>query len=166
MRGFPWWFRWLRICLQCKRLGFNSWVRKTPWRREWKRTPVFLLGKFHEQRNWQATVHGVTRSRTERLLLYFFGSSSDSAVKNPPAMQEAQETWVKSLGWEDALEKGMAIHTSILAWRIPWTKEPGGLQSIGFQRIGHDCSNLACTEFITTVHELKAYLHSFCFFSR
>ena len=110
-------------------------VGKTPWRREWKRTPVFLLGQFHEQRNWQATVHGVTRSRTKRLLLYFLGSSSDSAVKNPPAMQEAQETWVKSLGWEDALEKGMAIHTSILAWRIPWTKEPDGLQSIGFQRI-------------------------------
>ena len=48
-------------------------------------------------------------------------------VKNPPAMQETQ---VQSLGWEDPLEEGMATHSSILAWRIPWTEEPGGLQSI------------------------------------
>ena len=52
-------------------------------------------------------------------------------VKNPPAMQEVQETWVQSLGWEDPLEEGMATHSSILTWRIPWTEEPGGLQSIG-----------------------------------
>ena len=51
-------------------------------------------------------------------------------VKNLPAMQE---TWVRSLGWEDALEKGMATHSSILAWRILWTEEPGGLQSVGSQ---------------------------------
>ena len=56
-------------------------------------------------------------------------------VKNPPAMWE---TWVQSLGWEDTLEKEMAIHSSILAWRIPWTEEPGGLQSIRLQRVGHD----------------------------
>ena len=51
-------------------------------------------------------------------------------VKNPPAMPE---TGVQSLGWEDTLEKEMAIHSSILAWRIPWTEEPGGLQSMGLQ---------------------------------
>ena len=56
-------------------------------------------------------------------------------VKNLPAMQE---TWVRSLGREDLLEKGMAIHSSILAWKIPWTGEPGGLQSMGSQRVGHD----------------------------
>ena len=56
-------------------------------------------------------------------------------VKNLPAMQE---TWVWSLGWEDPLEKGMETHSSILAWRIPWTEEPGGLQSRGLQRVGHD----------------------------
>ena len=56
-------------------------------------------------------------------------------VKNLPAMQE---TWVQSLGWEDPLEKGMATHSSILAWRIPWTEEPGGLQSMALQRVGHD----------------------------
>ena len=48
-------------------------------------------------------------------------------VKNPPATQETQETRVQSLGWEDPLEEEMAIHSSILAWRIPWTEEPGGL---------------------------------------
>ena len=56
-------------------------------------------------------------------------------VKRLPAMQE---TWVRSLGWEDPLEKEMAAHSSILAWRIPRTEEPGGLQSMGSQRVGHD----------------------------
>ena len=55
-------------------------------------------------------------------------------VKNPPTIQE---TRVRSLGWEDPLEKGMATHSSILAWRIPWTEEPGGLQSMGSQRVRH-----------------------------
>ena len=49
-----------------------------------------------------------------------------------------QETWVQSLGWEDPLEEGMATLSSILAWRITWTEEPGGLQSMGWQRVGHD----------------------------
>ena len=49
-----------------------------------------------------------------------------------------QETWVQSLGWEDPLEKGMATHSSILAWRTAWTEEPGRLQSMGSQRVGHN----------------------------
>ena len=56
-------------------------------------------------------------------------------VKNLPTMQE---TWVQSLGQEDPLEEGMATHSSILAWRIPWTEEPGRLQSIGLQTVGHN----------------------------
>ena len=48
------------------------------------------------------------------------------------------ENWVQSLGWEDSLEKEMATHSSILTWRIPWTEEPGGLQSMGSQRVRHD----------------------------
>ena len=56
-------------------------------------------------------------------------------VKNLPAMQE---TSVPSLGWEDPLEKGMATHSSILAWEIPWTEEPGGLESMGSQRVRHN----------------------------
>ena len=53
-------------------------------------------------------------------------------------MQETEETWVQSLGQEDPLEEGMASRSSILAWKIPWTEEAGGLQSMGLQRIGHD----------------------------
>ena len=60
-----------------------------------------------------------------------------------------QETLVQSLGQEDPLEKEMATHSSILAWRIPWTEEPGGLQSIGLQRARHDWSNLACMHMYT-----------------
>ena len=56
-------------------------------------------------------------------------------VENLPIMRK---TRFRSLGWEDHLEKGMATHSSILAWRIPWTEEPGGLQSTGLQRVGHD----------------------------
>ena len=63
-------------------------------------------------------------------------------VKNLPAMQGM---WVRSLGWEEPLEEGMATHSSILAWRIPWTEEPGGLQSIGLQTVGHDLGDLAHT---------------------
>ena len=56
-------------------------------------------------------------------------------LKRLPAMWE---TWVRSLGWEDPLEKEMATHSGTLAWRIPWTEEPGGLQSTGSLRVGHD----------------------------
>ena len=56
-------------------------------------------------------------------------------VKHLPAMWK---TWVRSLGWKDPLEKEMATHSSTLAWKIPWTEEPGRLQSMGLQRVGHD----------------------------
>ena len=59
-------------------------------------------------------------------------------VKNPPIMQETQEKQVQSLGREDPLEKKMAAHSSVLAWEIPWTEEPGGLQSTGSQTVRHD----------------------------
>ena len=57
------------------------------------------------------------------------------AQNGKPAIQE---TWVRSLGWEDPLEKEMATHSSILVWKILWTEEPRGLQSMGLQRVGHD----------------------------
>ena len=63
-----------------------------------------------------------------------WASLVEQMLKNQPAMWE---TWVQSLGREDPLEKGMATHSSILAWRIPWTEEPGRLQSMELQRIGH-----------------------------
>ena len=59
-------------------------------------------------------------------------------VKNPPANTEDIEIWVPFLGQEDPLEEEMATHSSILAWRIPWIEEPGRLQSIALQRVGHD----------------------------
>ena len=64
--------------------------------------------------------------------------SDDSVVKNPSPMQEMQEMRVQFLGQEDPLEKEMATHSSILAWRILQTEEPGGLQSVGPQRVRHD----------------------------
>ena len=63
------------------------------------------------------------------------GFLSGSMVKNPPAMKEIQ---VRSLGWGDPLEKKTATQSSVLAWRIPWTEEPGGIQSMGSQRVGRD----------------------------
>ena len=57
---------------------------------------------------------------------------------NSKEFPAVQETSIQSLGWEDPLEKGMATHSSTLAWGIPWTEEPGGLRSMGSQRVGHD----------------------------
>ena len=68
---------------------------------------------------------------------YSWASLVTQLVKNPPAMRE---TWVRSLSWEDTLEKGTATHSSILAWRIPWTEESGRLQSMGSQSVGYNSS--------------------------
>ena len=81
---------------------------------------------------------GSGRSRGEETgypLQYSWASLVAQMVKNPPAMWEA---WVQSQGWEGPLEDGKATHSSILAWRIPWTEEPGGLQSMGLQRVRHN----------------------------
>ena len=66
------------------------------------------------------------------------GIPGGSVVKNLPAVQETQETWIRSLGQEDPLEEGMATHSTTLAWRIPWTEELDGLQSVESQRVRHD----------------------------
>ena len=71
------------------------------------------------------------------------GFPSGSVIKNLPTMQEPQEMWVQSLGQEDPPEEGTATHFSILAWRISWKEEPGGLQSIGLQRVRLDSGDLA-----------------------
>ena len=73
---------------------------------------------------------------SDLLTSILLGFPGGSEVKNLPEMQKTQ---VLSLGWEDPLEEGMATHSSILAWRIPWTEEAGGLQSMGSQRVRHDC---------------------------
>ena len=75
----------------------------------------------------------------KRAYLYHpWGFPGGSVVKKSPSMQETQETWVQSLVWEDLLEEGIATHSSILAWRIPGTEEPGGLQSLESQRVGQN----------------------------
>ena len=115
----------------------DPWVRKILWRRKWQPTPVLLPGESHDGGGWQAIVHGVTNSQTglsdfTHSLTHYMGRASLIArlVKNLLAKQESQ---VRFLGWEDPLEKGKATHSSILAWRIPWT-----MQSTGLQRVGHD----------------------------
>ena len=82
-------------------------------------------------------VHGVAKSWIGLSEFHF------QTVRNSPAVQE---NWVRSLGWEDPLEKGMATHSTIFAWEIPWTEEPGGLQSVGSQGVRH---NLATNTFNT-----------------
>ena len=67
-----------------------------------------------------------------------YAPNRTSLLKTVKRLSTMLETWVQSLGWENPLEKEMAIHISILAWRIPWTAEPGGLQSIGLHRVGHN----------------------------
>ena len=77
----------------------------------------------------------ITSFNLSTLAFMSMSSLVSQMVKNLPVIRE---TWVQSLGWEDPLEKGMATHSSILAWRIPWAEEPGGLQSMGSQRVGHN----------------------------
>ena len=79
---------------------------------------------------------GSGQKEKKKIILHKFDSGS--AVKNLLTLQEMLETWVQSLGREDPLEEGMATHFSILTWRISWTEEPGRLQSIEMQIVGHD----------------------------
>ena len=115
------------------------------WRRKWQPTPVFLPGESREWGAWWAAVYGVAQSRTRLKRLSSSSSSIDtvdflggSVVKNPPAVQETQESWVRSLGQEAPPKKEMATHSSIFAWRISGTEEPSGLPSMGSHRVGHD----------------------------
>ena len=87
---------------------------------------------------WRAAVHDFTKSRTrlsDFTSLHFYFPVVAQRVKHLPVMRE---TWVPSLGREDPLEKEMAIYSSTIAWKIPWTEEPGRLQSIGLQRVRHN----------------------------
>ena len=79
--------------------------------------------------------HGDSQSSDVKILSKICFWDPPQMVKTLPVMWE---TWVWSVGWEDPREKGMATHSSIIAWRIPWTEEPGGLQSMGSQRFGYD----------------------------
>ena len=112
----------------------DSWVRKIrwrrdrlptpvflsfPWRRKWQSTPGLLPGKSHGQRSLVGySPWGCKELDTTERLHFHFLSLVAQLVKNLPVMQE---TWVRSLGWEDPLEKEKGTHSRILAWRIPWT---------------------------------------------
>ena len=81
-------------------------------------------------------------------------------IKNPPAMRE---TWVQSLDWEDPPEKGVAAYSSILVWRIPWTEDPGRLQSMGLLRVGHDWMTLWNARFILAmINQMKVKVAQSC----
>ena len=97
------------------------------------------------------------------ILFYLWFVLHGSVVKNLPTMQEPQEPQVQSLGQEEPLEEGMAIHSSILAWRIPRAEEPGGLQSIGSQRTGHDWGDVAHAHTPWFVAHLSVLVCCFCF---
>ena len=103
----------------------------------------------------------------DRILLLISGVFSwigifNPLVKNPPACRRHNETWVRPLGWEDPPEKQMAPHSSILAWKIPWTEEPGRLQSMGPQRVRHNWAYTTHTHIYCNCWNIWSY--SWCHF--
>ena len=134
---------------------FDPWVGKIPWRRKWQSTPALLPGKPHGQRSimtlqWTVSCHlllfSFWCSSYIRLIQKHWGFPGGSEVKRLPAIRE---TPVRSLGWEDPLEKEMAIHFSTLAWKIPWMEELDRLQSMGLQRAGQDWMTSLSLSFTT-----------------
>ena len=102
---------------------------RSPWRSKWLSTLVFLPGECHGQRLHSM---GLKESgTTEQLALFFMQRRASLVAQTVTNLPANWETFMQSLGEEDALEKGMATHSSTLGWKIPWTEEPGGLQYIG-----------------------------------
>ena len=93
--------------------------------------PEFLRPTHSEAKQTEKSEFGAEK-------VSFQGFPGGSAVKNPPAVKEMQEMWVRSLGQKDPVDEGMATDSSILAWRIPWTEEPKGVWSMGSQRVRCD----------------------------
>ena len=96
--------------------------------RKWQPTPVFLPGESHGPRS----LAGSSQWGCKKLDMTEGLTRMAQIVKNPLAMRD---TWVRSLGWDDPLEEVTATHSSVPAWRIPWTEEPGGLQSMVSQKV-------------------------------
>ena len=97
------------------------------------------LGKPMDRGAWQATVTGITKSWTLNDLHFTsLPRGASLVVQRVKCLPAMQETWVRSLGQEDPLEKEMAIHSRTIDWKIPWTEEPSRLQSMGSQRVGYD----------------------------
>ena len=151
--------------------GSDPWVRKIPWRRKWQPAPVILPGKSHGQRSLAGyNPWGRKELDTiEQLILSLFFvilttilsvivknqklprrvkagllrtcGSLDDGLPGGSICLPMQKTWVPSMGREDPWEKEMTTHSSILAWRIPWTEEPDGLQSMESQKNWTQLSN-------------------------
>ena len=103
------------------------------------------------------------RGRTHVLCLLHLQASSVSSrtslvAQTVKRLSTIRETWVQSLGWEDLLEKEMAIHSSTIAWKISWTEEPGRLQSMGSQRVGHDWATSLSFSFLCHYRHLGSPL--------
>ena len=135
---------WAAVCgvaqsrTRLKRLGSSSSssAQSLQLYQMWLRSIPHIHVFVYEQqgwRRWKYKAMGYKKTSRESNKLYSWGLGrgkgfpSGSGVKNLPAMQETQETWVWFLGQEDTLEEGLATHSSVLAWRIPWTEEPDGL---------------------------------------
>ena len=121
---------------------FSPVLASASWR-PWNNTSIYYSGRFificviiWQMFTSQTRLQGSNQCRD--IFGLCWGLPNGSAIKNPPAMQE---TWVWSLGQESPLEEEMATHSSILAWSIPGTEEPGRLQSMWLQRVGHDCAH-------------------------
>ena len=153
---------------------FLSWIIIIHWRRKWQPTPRSCLGNPTDRGAWQATDHTVAKSRTRLsywaciiiwyLLRLTYGEGNGTPLQyfcldNPmdggawwAAVHGITESWTRLSDFTftfhfHALEKEMATHSSILAWRIPGTGEPGGLPSLGLHRVGHDWSDLAAAAY-------------------
>ena len=117
-------------------MGSVLGLGRSPGRRARQPTPVFLPGKFHQQRSLESSSPWGRKESdtTDRLSLHYIYIYIYIYIKywGFPRWHSDKESW------EDLLEKEMATHSSVLAWKIPWTEEPGGLQSIESQRVGHD----------------------------
>ena len=151
VRGLPWLFRWYKICLQCRRLGFDPGVSKIPWRREWLHTPVFLPRDFHGLRQliWD-TVHGVTKSWMWltsflcRLLLPSHFSRvwlCDPTDSSPPGSPIPGIRWARTLEWvaisfSNAWKWKVKVKSLSRVWLFatPWTTAYEAPLSMGFSR--------------------------------
>ena len=136
-------------CRRCKRHGFSPWVGRTPGGGHGNPLQYSHLENLMDRGAWCATVQRVTKSWTRlkwpRMHVVTGAFLAAQTVKNQPAIQE---TWVWSVAWEDSLEKGTATYSSVLPWKIPWTPKPGGLQSMGSQRVVHNWATNTFTLFM------------------
>ena len=159
--GLPRWLRGEESACQWRRLGLDPWVGKIPWRRQWQPTPVLLPGESHGKRSLVGYSPQRRRVKTTERLSTHAQVVQTSLLPFPKYFhlpdQLADISLFRehgkgshalhslfSLPVEDPLEEVMATHSSIPAWRIPWTEEPSGVQSTGSQRVRHDWNDLAC----------------------